>query len=69
VHELAESTAETQNRSPEEVLAEWEEGIPARRLGKPEELAALIAFLGSEQAAYITGTTIQMDGGLTQGLL
>ena len=69
VHELAKATAEAQGRSPEDVLAEWEQGIPAKRLGTPEELAALVTFLASEQAAYITGTTIQMDGGLIQGLL
>ena len=69
VHELAKTTAETQQKTPTEVLAELIEDIPARRLGKPEELAALITFLASEQAAYITGATIQMDGGLVQGLL
>ncbi len=37
--------------------------IPAGRLGKPEELAALAAFLCSEQAAYITGQAIAVDGG------
>jgi 3-oxoacyl-[acyl-carrier protein] reductase len=37
--------------------------IPAGRLGKPEELAALAAFLCSEPAAYITGQTIAVDGG------
>jgi len=42
--------------------------IPAKRLGKPEELAALATFLGSEQAAYITGQTIACDGGLICGL-
>jgi len=40
-----------------------------RRLGQPEELAALIAFLASQLAAYITGTTIQVDGGAIQSLL
>jgi 3-oxoacyl-[acyl-carrier protein] reductase len=38
-------------------------------MGQPEELAALIAFLASEQAGYLTGATIQMDGGLYQGLM
>jgi len=42
--------------------------IPARRLGRPEELAALAVFLGSEQAAYISGQSIACDGGLTRGL-
>ena len=37
--------------------------IPAGRIGKPEEFAALAAFLASEQAAYITGQAIACDGG------
>ena len=41
--------------------------IPARRLGKPEELGALVAFLASEQAAYITGQSIAIDGGAMRG--
>ena len=38
------------------------------RTGKPEELGALVAFLASEQAGYITGTTIQVDGGLVRAV-
>ncbi len=40
-----------------------------KRIGRPEELAAMIAFLASERAAYITGATIQVDGGQYAGLL
>lgn len=46
-----------------EVLADRAKEIPLRRIGKPEELAALVAFLASPLAGYITGTTIQVDGG------
>jgi len=42
--------------------------IPAGRLGGPEELAAAAVFLCSERASYITGTTILVDGGLTNSL-
>lgn len=42
--------------------------IPAGRLGTPEEIAALAVFLASERASYITGATIQVDGGLYRGL-
>lgn len=42
--------------------------IPARRLGTPEEYAALAVFLGSKQAGYITGQAIAGDGGLIRGL-
>jgi 3-oxoacyl-[acyl-carrier protein] reductase len=38
--------------------------VPAGRLGRPEEYGDLIAFLCSERAAYITGATIPIDGGL-----
>lgn len=40
--------------------------VPMRRLGKPEEVGDLIAFLASERAGYLTGTTIYLDGGLMQ---
>ena len=43
--------------------------IPLGRYGKPEELANLAVFLASDKASYITGTTIQVDGGLFKGLL
>jgi len=52
-----------------DVLSQWEEKIPLRRLGQPQDLAALITFLASQQASYITGTTIQVDGGLYAGTL
>ena len=42
--------------------------IPMGRTGKPEELGALVAFLASEQAGYMTGTTIQVDGGLVRAV-
>ena len=39
--------------------------VPARRLGTPEEVAACVRFLTSDQAGYVTGTTLTVDGGLT----
>jgi 3-oxoacyl-[acyl-carrier protein] reductase len=45
------------------------EGVPAGRLGDPKEIAAVACFLASEQASYVTGAVIPVDGGLTRNLL
>jgi len=45
--------------------AEVEKHIPMQRAGTPEEMAAAVAFLASDEAAYITGQTLYIDGGLT----
>jgi 3-oxoacyl-[acyl-carrier protein] reductase len=44
------------------------ETVPAKRLGLPEEFGDLVAFLASDRAAYITGTTIPIDGGLLRSV-
>jgi 3-oxoacyl-[acyl-carrier protein] reductase len=48
----------------EEMEQRGHEGVPAARLGRPEEYGDLVAFLCSERAAYLTGTVIPLDGGL-----
>jgi len=53
---------------PEEALKERAKNIPLGRIGKPEELAAVVTFLASEQAAYVSGATIQVDGGANRGI-
>lgn len=58
-----------QGMSEEEALREMVRAIPMGRPGRPEEVGALVAFLASEQAAYITGTTISIDGGLVRSFL
>ena len=50
---------------PEEVLAKLREKVPLARLGTPEEIAGVYAFLASDEAAYINGATISVDGGIT----
>ncbi len=69
VRALAESRMAAEGRSYEEVLADYAAEIPAGRLGRPEELAALVVFLASERASYITGATIPVDGGYCRALL
>ena len=53
----------------EQASRRTEAQIPMRRLGEPREFAALAAFLASEQAAYITGQSIAVDGGWIRSLL
>ena len=69
LEDLANMMAEKHGISPAEFRAQWEKEIPMGRLGEPREFAALAAFLVSERASYITGTSIQVDGGWIRSLL
>ena len=69
LYELAVTKAKQSGKSHEEVLIEMAKEIPANRLGGPEEIAATVVFLASAKAGYITGTTLQVDGGLIKSLL
>jgi 3-oxoacyl-[acyl-carrier protein] reductase len=64
---LAELRAEEQGITPEEYLRKSEQLIPMGRFGKPAELANVVAFLCSERASYVTGASLQIDGGLYRG--
>jgi 3-oxoacyl-[acyl-carrier protein] reductase len=68
IQQLDAGRAELEGRTEEEVRVEWIGKIPAGRYGRPEELGALVAFLASEQASYITGQLIAVDGGLIAGV-
>jgi NAD(P)-dependent dehydrogenase (short-subunit alcohol dehydrogenase family) len=62
--QLDHEIAVAQQRAAEDVRAETIAGVPLRRMGLPAEIAATFAFLASDAAAYITGETICVDGGL-----
>ncbi len=57
--------AEAKGRPEEEITAEATAAIPAGRFGRPDEFADVTAFLASPRAAYVTGTMVRIDGGLT----
>ena len=69
LEDLANMMAEKQGITPAEFREKWEKEIPMGRLGEPREFAALAAFLVSERASYITGTSIPVDGGWIKSLL
>lgn len=56
-------------KSFEEYLPTFVTDIPLGRIGSPEEFANMVVFLASERASYITGVTVQVDGGLIRGVL
>ena len=62
---LMRSRAQAEGRAYEEVVAEENGRIPLGRMGAAEDVAALVVFLASAPARQITGTTIQVDGGVT----
>ncbi len=66
---LLEDRAERENLPRETVEANLVKSIPAGKIGSPDQFGALSAFLASEQAAYITGDTILIDGGMYGGLM
>ena len=66
---LATSISARTGSKREDVFAGWEREIPAGRLGTPQEFAAVVAFLASERASYVNGTSIAVDGGLVRSLL
>jgi 3-oxoacyl-[acyl-carrier protein] reductase len=67
--ELADVRAGHAGTTRQEILKLMEQAVPVGRIGKASEVADLVVFLCSERATYLTGTTIQVDGGLCRGLL
>lgn len=68
VEGLAQAYAAAGKGSVAEFYDKIERNIPAGRLGTPKEFAAAVAFLASDQAAYINGVSLQIDGGFVKGL-
>jgi 3-oxoacyl-[acyl-carrier protein] reductase len=69
VTEVNRAAAEREGMPLEDIERRILEQIPVRRLGEPRELGALAAFLASDQASYITGQSIAVDGGWIRGLM
>ena len=69
VKSLLEDKAKKTGHTIQKATEEINKQIPLNRLGNPSELSSLVAFLASEKASYITGTTIQADGGYVKGLM
>lgn len=63
IEELIDTRAKKKNVASEEYLAEYIKAIPAGRMGTAEEFASVVCFLASQQASYVTGSTICVDGG------
>jgi len=69
LHELADVRGRAAGKRADEVLAGMGQAVPIGRIGTPQEFAAAAVFLASEQARYITGTVLSVDGGLTRSIL
>lgn len=67
--ELAEKLGRDAGVPREKILGNWSAQVPLGRLAQPKEFAALVAFLCSERASYINGTSIAVDGGWVRSLL
>lgn len=67
IEQLRRAKAEREGSSLEAEMAKTAKAIPMGRLGQPEELGDLVAFLASEKASYLTGLNVAVDGGLRRG--
>lgn len=68
LYELAVIEAKERGKSHEEILVEMAKRVPLNRLARPEEIASVVVFLASRQASYVTGNTIQVDGGYVKSI-
>lgn len=69
VRQLDAAAAERQSRPVDEVTAASRSAIPMGRYGEPDEFGRVVSFLCSDEAIYMTGSTVSVDGGKSPGLL
>ena len=69
IRNTAQKRADDEGRPLDDVLGDIAKGIPMRRIGEPRELGALVTFLASDRASFITGTSTLVDGGACLGLM
>jgi 3-oxoacyl-[acyl-carrier protein] reductase len=67
--ELMTARAEREGKSYDEIAAGFYASVPLGKFGEPADLGCMVAFLASDAAAYVTGVTVQVDGGAIRGLL
>jgi 3-oxoacyl-[acyl-carrier protein] reductase len=68
ITDLATQTAKIQNIAEEEIIKNWVNNIPLKKMSTPSEISSLVCYLCSKYAATITGTSFTIDGGFYQGL-
>jgi 3-oxoacyl-[acyl-carrier protein] reductase len=66
---IAEARIKERGITQEQYFAQAAAEIPLRRLGEPREIGEVVAFLSSERASYISGVSLQVDGGLIRGTM
>ncbi len=69
LEQLIQAQAQMKGVGVEEARAAWTREIPMGRLGQPQELADVVAFLASERASFLTGVALQVDGGMVKFVL
>jgi 3-oxoacyl-[acyl-carrier protein] reductase len=69
LNDLADRLAAAGGTTPDQIRQGWGEAAALRRVGTPEEFAAVVAFLASDRASFMTGTAIPVDGGWVKGIL
>ena len=67
--ELMTARAEREGKSYDDIAAGFHDSVPLGAFGEPADIARMVAFLASDAAGYVTGVTVQVDGGVVRGLL